>query len=142
MICSYGKNCSIESIFMKATVEITNIKTWRRVFKTNTVYCIIYFLTIAIVRNFIFLPSVVLWNSLSLRSEKGKHFLRRIHNIRLFHLLSADYMFGYLFLCISCVPIVDTCHIVLPCIFLLLGYCKFYKGILLAFLRVAIVILM
>ena len=49
--------------------------------KIFTIYCIIFFCLIAyvyyyfilaIVRNFIFLPCVVVWNSLSLSSEKSK----------------------------------------------------------------------
>ena len=49
-----------------------------------------------------------------------------------------SWMFEYLFYCILCVPIVDIYHIALLCVFLLLVYYKFYKGIFLGFLQEAI----
>ena len=65
-----------------------------------------------------------------------------MYNTRLLHPLLANFMFGYLFYCIPCVLIVETCHIVLPRGFLLPVYYRFYRCILLVFLKVATLILM
>ena len=96
--------------------------------------CSLLLLFLAIVSmNFLFLTLCRFMKSIVIKVKKRKNM---IYKTRLLHLLSAYFMLGYLFYYISCVPIVDTCHIVLLCSFLLLGYYKFYKGILLAFLRV------
>ena len=73
-----------------------------------------------------------------IKIKKGKISFEQDTQYQAVSIFYSIFVFGYLFYCISCVLIANTCHIVLLCVFLLLGYYKFYKGILLAFLRAVI----
>ena len=157
MICSYGqkfiplnwllRKLLLRSRTSKYVAEFSRSSSSIASFILSNSVCSLLLLFLAIVRNFIFWPCVVILNLLSLSSDKGKiSFYQDVQYQSVlffwiyiyFQSWIFSWMFEYLFCCISCVPIVDICHIALLCRFLLLGYYKFYKGILLGFLWAAI----
>ena len=130
MICSYGqkfiplnwllRKLLLRSRTSKYVAEFSRSSSSIASFILSNSQCSLLLLFLAIVRNFIFWPCVVILNFLSLSSEKRKIFFEQdiqyqgvyiyiyIYIYIFFLSWIFSWMFEYLFYCISCVTIVDS----------------------------------
>ena len=149
MLCSYGqkfvplnwllRKLLLRSRTSKYVAEFSRSSSSIASFILSNSVCSLLLLFLAIVRNFIFWPCVVILNFLPLSSEKGKISFeldiqyQGVYFLEYIYIYIYIYFFFYLEYFLECLNIYFIAFI-----FLLLVYYKFYKGILLGFLRAAI----